>query len=181
MRKFEFTGDWTTVIELDQLSHLDYDGWGIKNEPNSLVELVIDERINVDPYPTPEQIATIEFVMNNQAAIYQSIFKALKEVVYPHWETIDNNYWDDDDVPSLETIEDTRSFLGLTGISLKPLVIERLALTTYHFDCHFDNEHGLSMVFHGDKFLGYGEAYNVDYEKFLSKEDYTKLWAVYNP
>lgn len=167
MRTFEFKSEWFTDIKLEKLSTINYSSFSPKKDNNSLVRiLIIDER-DYNPYPTTEQIFAIEYIMNNQDEIYYSIYKALKNIIYP----IDSCN-SEDEVPSLNSINDMNKIIGLNGIFIDIHSNAGMAWTNYYFDYHFDTEHGLNMVFQGNKFLDFGQIGGLTYENIMSKEDF---------
>lgn len=167
MTKFEFKGQWFEDIKLEKLSTINYSSYYGKRNNNSLIRVsIVDER-NYYPYPSIEQIAAIEYIMNNEEEIYHSIYKALKNTIYPvgicHYEG---------ETPSLNSAGDMSNIIGLSGIVIDIYSNAGIAWTTYYFDYLFDTEHGLSIVFQGNNFLDFGQIGGYTYENIMSKEDF---------
>ena len=186
MRKFEFTGKWKFEIESKFFSKLNSNKL-FRHESfdehrallNQLkVPLNITDERTLKPDPELEQINAINFILNNEEKIYQSIYRNLKEHVIPETkkyfdlenedkETID--YW----FPKLTSPEDMKNTIGILGISVDIEYRNDIAWTSYMFEFSADEEHGLIMNFEGDKFLYYGER-DASHSQIMAKDEFNK-------
>lgn len=186
MRKFEFTGKWKFEIESKFFSKLNSNKL-FRHESfdehrallNKLkVPLNITDERTLKPDPEIEQINAINFILNNEEKIYQSIYRNLKEFVIPEtkkhfdlenedMETV--NYW----FPKLSSPEDMKNTVGILGISVDIEYRNDIAWTSYMFEFSADEEHGLIMNFEGDKFLYFGEL-DTSHSQIMTKDEFNK-------
>lgn len=186
MKKFEFIGKWKFDIESKFLSKLNSDKLFRHNlyaEHRSLlnkgkVPLSITDERTFNPEPEIEQINAINFILNNEEKMYQSIFENLKENVIPETkkyydlgnedkETLD--YW----FPEISSPDDMKKTVGILSIYIDIAYRNGIAWTGYMFEFSADEEHGLLMTFEGDKFLYYGER-DASHKQVMTKDEYDK-------
>lgn len=185
MKSFKFKGDWVEQIELTKLSKLNSDKFfgydGTKNQKEllskSLITVRIDDEIDDNPDPRIEQINAINFILNNEDGILNSIFLAMKNVIYPFWKLVPdmeiNDYW----FPKLEGMDDLYNILGMSEISISNILKDNLAYSIFYFRFSVDMEHGLAIVMYGDEFVEHESIGDLSFEKTVehstgSYEDY---------
>lgn len=185
MRKYKFKGKWTDQIESIYFSQLNSDKF-FKHEmwekhkvilENGRVPIVIKDERTVTPDPTSEQINAINFILNNEVKVYDSVFQNLIRTVYPNakkYYDLENEdeetvkYW----FPALNSISDMENTLGIMEIEVDIEYRNEMALTHYVFEFSGEQEHGLKMTFDGDKFLGFGDRDDDTMRKILTESEY---------
>ena len=171
MRSFEFKGDWETVVQLDRLSLLQDDKFfrGIHSEKikeqlvQGLVPLKIHDSFDHDPDPSPEQIATITYIKDNEDLILDAIFREVSTVVYPFMKTLadDEEWW----FPRLDSKDDLKKALGVLSIEILRAGREGFSCFAINFNASWDPEHGFHIALHKNKVLGTGQAWDIDSRK----------------
>lgn len=187
MKKYEFNGNWNSTIELMFFTRLNSDKfyrYETRKSHRKLLELgkvplsITDER-TINPVPEEEQINAINFILNNEEKIYQAVFKNLKEKIIPDAKRdfdLDaedeetKEYW----FPKLQSIDDMKKTLGIGGIGVDIEYRNGIAWTSYMFDFSAEEEHGLIMIFEGDKFLDFGAIGDYTHERIMTKEEFSK-------
>lgn len=96
----------------------------------------------------------------------------MKEIIYPYYEEIVG--WNFRDEYPLDSIADLKYCIGINDILIDYIEGKEIAWTTYTFESILDNEHGLSLLFEGTKFLKHASANGIDYESILSRSEYEK-------
>ena len=181
MKTFEFKGEFQDLIESQFFCALNSDKFfkyeSLKTHQEELqsgnVKLhITDERI-IDYDPAIEQINAINHFLNNEEIIYQQVYKVVKEKILPN----EKSYYSQDDYnaeeldwwfPELKSIEDLQQVLGFRTLRIDILYRKQIALTYFDFEFSADEEHGLTLVFEGNKFLDYGPFGGFDPQNMLS-------------
>ncbi|MGB1204846.1 MAG: DUF6985 domain-containing protein [Chitinophagales bacterium] len=105
--------------------------------------------------PSKEQINALNFIETNQENLVEAFFKYTKEVLYPtHIEFIG---YDDVSFPEIEKIKDLRKSLGLSEIYIWKEHKNEIAYVAFGFDFTGDFEHGVKLIVHKNRILGWEE------------------------
>ena len=186
MNNLELNGEWTTQIELKQLAQLNnlkFFSYENSKQHLSLLEkglITIDfwDEHNVDPDPSKEQNSTLNFIVENQNAILQSLFEGLKNIIYPKYqEQVDV---DEYSFPPLNSLADLELVFGMRSITITTYYKEKLAYYEMNFAFSGDSEHGLLVNMHKLRIISFcgmgdndGRAVYEDmghnYEKWLQE------------
>lgn len=95
--------------------------------------------------PTPAQIAALNYFIENQETISQTVFQAICNV-YPEWK--DCYGGEPEDMPALNSPEELKSMIQLRGIDIPLEEREGMGYILYHFSCDWDPEHGFNAATH---------------------------------
>jgi len=107
--------------------------------------------------------------LNNEQKIYHEIYTNLKETIYPYYsELIEDNI---QEYAPLNKIEDLPNVLGLVQIQVNLMSKNEMAWSTYMFEWKGEEEHGLSMLFEGSKFLKHDGAGDMWYDGVIPENE----------
>ncbi len=105
--------------------------------------------------PSPEQLEALDFIKNHEAELVEAFFKYTKEVLYPtHIEFIG---FDEINFPEIHGVKDLRKSLGINDIYIWPQHKEGVSYVAYYFDFTGDFEHGVYLIAHKTRILGWEE------------------------
>lgn len=189
---FQFNGNWSFLLSLPGLAALNHESFLPRDSQNALhtqlqnglVGVTIEDAHTSDPDPLPEQVHTINWLQQNEAAVLQTLFVSLRDVIYPYYKTLMDA--DDESFPPLETIADLKRAIGVPFVEISTWHREGLAYMSLSVQFSADAEHGLCFVLHGNRLIDYGdvggvdfrrvaEDCGVDYESFLDRENQRDL------
>jgi len=190
MKKYQFKGKWQDEIELEYFPNLNSDKFfgsdGRKSHKNLLlnnkIPIIITDERTLDPDPIKEQINAINYILNNENKIYQSIYTNLKEIIIPNEKKNNIDLEDEDEdvieywYPELNSIVDMEKALGIISIEIDFQYRNKIAWTKYLFEFSAEEEHGLSMVFEKDKFLNHGTIGGYSHAGIITKEESTNYY-----
>jgi len=147
MTTFTFTGHWTTDIALPHMP--------TRDENNHLVEVIIEDELNDDPDPLPEQVAAINYVLQNQQAIVQAMLNRL----YKDYPTIIEEYdYDERQVPPVDKPEDLLQRISFGAMHVLLVHRDGVAYVGFEGYCRWDQEHGIGFMMHKDRLVHWGGA-----------------------
>lgn len=158
MSNFNFNGDWEYDIQLEALEGFQsrngsYTSKDSNSPSNGIIKLIIEDELSDNPDPTPEQLKTINFILEHQEEIIESIIERTK-IELP--EIIENYGLEDE--PQFKNIQ-TSSIKGLIGISSIEIKLPQKDGLSY-FDviggCDWDEEHGLNILMHKTRTITFG-------------------------
>lgn len=158
---FEFKGDWTTVINLEEFSILDNPEYCSKRDvlDNGIFTLQILDVRNENPDPEPYQINAINYLLDtsNQKQILKSLLHYSRDIIYPHYKQF---MWEEeypDSYPRLETEKDLYHLLGVNSVIIK--TIEKDDFAYFIFTCNscLDYEHGITITLYKNEVIDHGE------------------------
>lgn len=168
MKSFNFNKSWLPKINLETLtklgnekifnpkSHLEWIRTLYDDHKNQKIQLRIEAARNENDIPEEYQINAIEYILNNEKEIYQQIYENLKNKIYPYYsELLEEELEKDFPIDNLEMMPDV---LGLIEIQVTLMHRNNMAWCTYIFEWQGEQEHGLSMLFEGSKFLKHDSA-----------------------
>src|ERR1043165_7301202 len=115
MSTFKFKGDWKFDLELNQISDsFTFDRVGKPNRRRDKIAIQIIDVRDENPLPESPQINAINFIIDNQGLLINSIFKHLSNFIIPKYQDrIDD---DPDTSIKLTTIDDLKNHLGINRI-----------------------------------------------------------------
>jgi hypothetical protein len=171
MEEFKFTGDWNPKVTLKELTKLGHENMFSPNaimqwirdvyedHKSNKVQFRIDPAENSNQFPEEIQINAINYIIKNEHEIYSQIYDQLLNTIYPHYSQL----YDEDiqEYAPLKTIDDMPKVLGLTDIRIELVGSDEIAWSIYNFEWKGEEEHGLSMLFEGSKFMKHDSAGNM--------------------
>lgn len=186
MKKFEFKGDWETSIESDYFWQLNSEFFfrldsGIESRrikyqllQNRKIKLIICDERNDNIDPEPEQLNTINYILNNEEEIYNKVFESFKNKIVEDFISYPFLLLDGQTFHLIERIEQLPNHLGINDITITNFYDADYALFTINFEFDGNYENGLSMVFNRDKFLIHDEKSMLSYQGLVSDQQYKK-------
>ncbi|MFZ4478019.1 MAG: DUF6985 domain-containing protein, partial [Saprospiraceae bacterium] len=160
MKEYIFNGDWSFDLYLPEFSRLhSIKFFSSERETEHKAKLmngyvpfsICDER-TYEPDPTGEQLSAIEYLLNNEQQIITSLFQIFKHDINKFYAEACG---EDDWIPELNTVEDLGKLIGIQNIMI--LTSHKDGISYFEIDCAYlgDEEHGLAVVIHKDKLIGY--------------------------
>ena len=142
MKKFEFNGDWVIKLNLEKFNQ-------------SSIDLRIIDQKNYKPDPSDEQLNTIEYLLENQDKVLEALCKSIDTINKQYAEWCGEDDWYTDNL----TIHNLDSVFVITGIEI---LVEHKGNHAYiQFDGAYegDPEHGLMLVLHKCKLIGFNQMF----------------------
>ena len=147
-------------------------GYFLAKEPNYVIKnrTVTNGRINlwVDGEITPggyelsqEQINSYFYLIEHQVIIKHSILEALKKQ-FPNLLSTEYESWDHESniFPKLSDLTssefDFKNYRGPESINIGEDVKDGIAYIQWHFQCKWDEEHGLDIITHKERVIDIG-------------------------
>ena len=160
MTLFIFNGEWEFPLHLQAFEGF-RDASGVyaslhdTNISNGWIRVGILDDTSEDPDPLPEQIAAINYLIEHQNAIANSLLVALKEE-YSNLKSIyeDDNYT----LPNCPNLDDYKKNFGIGNAFIHQDQKDGLAYIGFECGCVWDEEHGLGFMTHGSTVIGIGSA-----------------------
>lgn len=168
MGQFIFDEYKFTSIHLPILTQADKQGnshFGEKAENkrnNGIVELAFfaDTYCEHSEIPTSNQLKTLDFIKENQRELIEAIYKYTKEELYPTH--IGYIGYDEISFPNINNSDDLRKAIGINEIYIVREYKKGFCYFLMNFDFSGDYEHGVILVFHKTRVLGWEEDINYD-------------------
>ena len=157
-KKFEFNGDWEYDIELSEFSGFqDRNGAYTSissNKPNKgIFKLGFEDDLTENPDPYPEQLNTVKYIFENQAAIARSIIeRTLSELP----EILVNYDLENEEGYKNLTPEKIKSLIGISTFNIKIISKDNYSYFDISGGCNWDEEHGLNFLLHKDRVISFG-------------------------
>lgn len=162
MITLNFDEENKSIITLPILTQSDQEGnenlstRGEERRNKGQVELYFfSDEFEYSTKPTSEQLNAINFIKSNQKELVEAFFKYTKEVLYPtHIEFIG---YDETSFPEINSTEDLRKSLGLSEIYIWKEHKNEISYVAFSFDFTGDFEHGVKLIVHQNRILGWEE------------------------
>jgi hypothetical protein len=192
MKKFEFKGDWETSIDSDYFSLLKSEIFfrsdsGIESRRinyhllrSKKIALIICDEKNDNIEPEPQQINTINYILNHEEEIYNKVFESFKNKIVNVFKSSPYFPSEDQTFHLIERIEQLPNHLGINDITITNFYDNDYALFTINFEFDGDFEHGLCMVFNRDIFLKHDEIGSLSFEGLVEQKAYDNLIKKWN-
>lgn len=155
MKQFNFNGDWEVEINLQEFinSNLKWSENISSSKLKTSIKLKILDLKNLEPDPTKEQIATINYIIDNEISVLKSVCKAFQTINKTYGDNCGEHDWYSKEM----------NFYELGNVFL----INEIEIFTEHKNgqAYFqlngeykgDYEHGLIVVMHLDKLIDYNQ------------------------
>lgn len=161
---FTFNGDWEFELQLDSFVLFDdfISQFESENTPSSGKILVtIEDDLSRDPDPLPQQVAAIEFVIERQQQLLESIFQKLKEeyagISKVYHDCFENYLMPYPALPELNSVLDLGKVIRLKYLHIAIIHKDGYAYTGFGGNCAWDEEHGVGFLMHKDRIVEFGE------------------------
>lgn len=159
MIEFTFDSLNTTTIELTQLTQKETPNvFGSRTELNrkkGLADVAFFNAAGLDytQEPAVEQLNAINYIKENQQELINILYNYTKNVLYPeHMKLIDI---DEISFPIVHGPHELYKTLGIRTIYVFPQSKEDIAYVMIDFEFTGDFEHGVHIVFHKSRILGW--------------------------
>lgn len=169
MKEYIFNGDWSFDLNLPEFSRLhSIKFFSSERETehkgklmNGCVPFRICDERTYEPDPTGEQFRAIEYLFNNEQQIITSLFQIFKHDINKFYAEACG---EDDWIPELNTVEDLGKLIGIHNIMI--LTSHKDGISYFGIECAYlgDEEHGLAVVIHKDKLIGFSGIGDMGYE-----------------
>lgn len=108
---------------------------------------------------SPTELASIDWVLDNEAAIADALLAAL----FAKYPMLQAQYGYDaseqaERMPDLRDAADLRNLLGLHSVHVHQVTRDGLPYVGFEFGCSWDEEHGLGVLMHGTRTVEIGGA-----------------------
>jgi len=169
--QFEFKGEWESKMVLQEFATLDNVEYRKRHHKLRTEEfiLIIEDEHNCNPFPEKEQLNAINYLINNQTAILNSIFDYSLNSIYPTYKEFQSKEEYPECYPELNAIGDLRKLLGINEIIISSLKKEDHSYIVFDFSTCLDHEHGLYIIFHKGRIVENGSIGDLSYEKVESE------------
>lgn len=169
MSRYKFNGDWKFDLFLPELSKIHSEKWfksshhvHHKNKLiNGLVPCqIVDER-NLFPDPTLEQEAALNYLLNHEIELVNSLFLIFSEKInkqYAEW------CGEEDWFSEFNTVDDLGKLLGINGIAVLLNHKENQSYLQIDFEYEGDPEHGIALIMHKNILIGFSGIGDMGYE-----------------
>lgn len=151
---FTFSGDWEFTLNTPDF--FGYFANERKDTHNSIMKLRVEiqDELNENPDPSPEQLSTLDYFLENQELIAaQSCQKVLAEM--PQIISL-YNLENEKEYQNLSMV-DIKSLIEISSLYIHPDTKEGFAYYDLTGNCKWDEEHGLSILFWKDKPIWMGQ------------------------
>jgi len=180
MPEFIFKGDWSFNIPLEKISKVDSDSWHYNEKSiefsnllsEGVVPFIISDVRNFDPDPFPEQLMAINYLINNEQAILDSVFDYFDKTVNPFFAEA-CGVWDW--IPKQLSSNNLGQLLRINSITISDEFLEDCAYSYLEFEYKGDEEHGVVIILHKNRAIGFTDigSFNTDIIK-KDKEQHQK-------
>jgi hypothetical protein len=165
MKEYIFKGDWSFDIYLPEFSKLHSIKWFASENKtkleNGFVPFRICDERTYETDPTSQQIRAIEYLLKNEKQIITSLFQAFKHEINKFYVDV----WREDDwIPELNTVEDLGKLIGIYNIIVLTNHKDNISYIEIDFAYLGDEEHGLAVVIHMERLVGYSGIGDMGYE-----------------
>lgn len=151
---FNFTGDWEFNLEFPEFSAYFSETNNPHYYPSKNLQIEIQDDLSENPDPNPEQLKTLQYILENQKAIAENACKKgleeMPQIIH------DYNLEDERDYEGL-TIDDIKERIQITKIYIQLDAKEGFAYYDLLGNCRWDEEHGLNLLFWKDNPLWFGQ------------------------
>lgn len=169
MDKYQFKGDWAFNLRLPGFSKIYSDYWFKNRRKNDLLDVlergyvpfkIIDER-TYEPEPTESQNNTIDYLIENEHSLVESIFEVFKgQINKQHVEWCGEEEW----IPELDTVRDFGKLARIDNIQILTDNKDQFSYLRIDFEYLGDEEHGIAIILHKDQLVGFSGIGDMGYE-----------------
>ncbi len=159
MKEFTFNGDWEFKLDLKTIFNSNLKWRENMDQQYAIPNVKIVDYKTYDPDPLPEQLNTLNYIINNEEKVLESTCKALNPINQDYGERCGMYDW----FPKDLNPENLGKVLLIQEISI--LREHKDDFSYYELSCGYkgDEEHGLVIVMHGQRLMEYDAIGEVDY------------------
>lgn len=162
---FVFKGKWKFELSLPKLASLNKDiEFNSSDLPHKdTVKITIYDKLDDNPDPTEEQLATITWIQNNESSLLESIYKIIKKTVYPLYKK--EIGYDPIFFPSIRSVDDLPKIISQPFIDIQRAVKDGYAYFSIYFEQFTADSHGFGVNMHKSRTFDFGAYGDHDYKK----------------
>lgn len=160
---FTFNGDWEFELTLDSFILFDdfISEFESQNTPlEGKILVTIEDDLRADPDPLPQQIAAINYLLQNQqqvlASIYQKVQEEYPQLVAEYHACFEDYLLPFPDLPALNSSADLGRVIKLQYLLVDMMHKEGYAYVGFAGTCAWDEEHGVGFRMHKDRVIEFG-------------------------
>ncbi|MEO1263894.1 MAG: hypothetical protein AAFZ15_34125, partial [Bacteroidota bacterium] len=155
MESFKFNGDWEYELNLREFQKSN-SKWN-KNPNSKISERPIKLKIldlkNFDPDPLPEQFESIYYIINHEKLVLDSLCRVFKTINKQYGDRSGDHDW----YSNKMKLNDLGSIFLIKKIEIFTEHKNGKAYFQLSGEYRGDEEHGLIVVMHGDKLIGFDQ------------------------
>jgi len=171
MRQFEFNGIWNPLIELPEFGKLNQTDLITKfHKADNLFSINIEDYHDYNPDPIDQQLNSINYIIDNEFEILNSIYLFIKNEVYPKYRIFMSIDEYPECYPTLNNVRDLRELLALSEILLYTISKDEFSYSVFCFNSRLDYGHGLCITMHKSSCITWAEMGNLDQEKIVEDD-----------
>ena len=164
MKKIEFNGEWEIKLDLEKFIDSN-NKWNENQKPNkNPINLKIQDQKNYEPDPLDEQLNAIEFLINNQVEVLENLCRAFDVINEKYGESSGEHDW----YPKHLTIDNLGLIFFISEIEILVEHKDNHAYVQFSGGYKGDYEHGLIVVTHLDRLIGFDQIGEDVYEEIYS-------------
>lgn len=154
MKKFKFNGDWEVKLHLEKFIESN-SKWGSlhRTDDNTPITLKIIDKKDYNPEPIDEQIHSIEYIIDNQDKVLEDLCIAFNTINKKYGEYCGEHDW----YPDVLTINNLGSIFYISEIAILVEHKNEKSYTQFTGEYSGDYEHGLILVMHNGKLIGFNQ------------------------
>ncbi len=159
MEEFTFNGDWEFKLDLKTIFNSNLNWRENMDQQYAQPNVKIVDYKSYDPDPLDEQLNTLNYIINNDEKVLESVCKALDPINQDYGERCGMYDW----FPKDLSPENLGKVLLIQEISI--LREHKDDQAYYELSCGYkgDGEHGLIIVMHGNRLIEYDAVGEVGY------------------
>ena len=166
---YQFNGDWEFNLRLPKFSQIYSEYWFRNRRRSELFDIlkngyvpfqIYGER-TYDPDPTVPQNNSINYLIEHESYLVESIFKIFKNQInkqYVEW------CGEDDWIPELKTYKDLGKLARINSIQILPDNKNQFSYFRIDLEYKGDEEHGIAIIIHKDQLIGFSGIGDMGYE-----------------
>ena len=159
-------------IKLTSWANFNMNSTYIKEKKDNLYDLSIGGDMVVDnPTVNEQHLNAYNFILQNENLIKDKILQSL----FSEYQILrgDNSFNDDEDEQSMPNVKEKNEFSNLIELSQVHILNvskDNIAYFGFQFNCKWDEEHGLGILFHKERVVKIGGS-DVSFLTWLAEKD----------
>jgi hypothetical protein len=120
---------------------------------------------------TASEIASIVWVIENEASISEALFQSLLKGLPTLVEQFGLSEEEKKElIPDIQSVDDLHAHIGLAGVFVHQVQKDGIPYVGFRFHCTWDDEHGLGVLMHGTRAVDIGGA-DTSFLLWIAKRD----------
>ncbi len=144
------------------------------------IQVTIEDELNMDPDPLPQQIAAINCLLEHQGTIAQAMLEKTFRF-YPELKGMGIEGSTKADFPDLQSPEDLATMFEITDIEVYADHKQGYSYIALTGNCTWTKEWGIGMLLHKDRVLDVRTAYHGYDDEIAKDSEHTRIVQMYRP